>query len=403
MSVSTPASPRASRPRRFVPRFSLAAALLTITLCAIGLGYWYRVPFEVVHQVDEYRWEVASVRRTWGGTVRHGPRRVFSGKLRLLENYRDGVRHGKQEWFDAKENAYITAEFQRGRLVAFQASDDYDQRLARHLAEGTIDNPRIERELNNPALIEFIETPLKDAIQLLAEAHGIPMTCQGLNHNVTLAEPRSTPRPPSEVVRLNDQMQLLVPLDPAVPDTAIELQMLPVAEHTPQRPRVISAMNLPITCEVRDEPLIVALGKMLKPHDLVCDCRYGMIWVVKRDDAERWRDPTGVSEMVPGSRSKAAAIWNLNSVAELIEAPVRTACEIHKRNHNGGFEFDWSKVPEDYQQGRIPGSRVTINVEHVPYRHVLGAILDRAHCQAHLDGETIVIELQPDHPLAQTR
>jgi hypothetical protein len=336
--------------------------------------------------------EIESVRRTWGGLVRHGPRRIIIlGRLRYLENYRDGLRHGKQERFDAEGRAYITAEFRLGRLVKFHASDEYDQRLARRVAEGTIDNERIAKALFDDARIEFIETPLKDAIQILQDTHGIPITCQGLRNTVTLAEPLPPPRTPSEVVRLNDQMQLLVPVDPRVPDTAIELQMLPVAPELPKRPKVIRQLNLPITAAVRDVPLIVALGKILQPHDLVCDYRYGMLWVAERAEADAWKDPTGVTAIVPPKDSHLAATWENNAHLEFIETPIRDALQILKDTH--GVQFDVSHLPS----GPIS---VTCNYPHLPFRHCLGAMLDGTDLQAQLDGETIVIALQPDHPLA---
>src|SRR5688572_24294455 len=100
------------RPRRgFLPGSSLAAVRIVVTLCAIGLWYWYRVPFETVHETKG-RKIVESVCRTWDGTVRHGPRRVyFGGKLGLAENYRNGVAHGSWRWFDAAGKAYLEAEF----------------------------------------------------------------------------------------------------------------------------------------------------------------------------------------------------------------------------------------------------------------------------------------------------
>jgi hypothetical protein len=395
-------APSKSRRRWFAPRFSLAAALFAMTLCAVGLWYWFRVPFEVVHE-SKNRTEIESVRRTWGGTVRHGPRRIIRrGKLTFIENYRDGIRHGKQEWFDAQGRAYITAEFQLGRLVKFQASDEYDQRLARHFAEGTIDNPHIAASIFEPAALEFVETPLKDAIQILKDTYNIPITCQGLRNNVTLEEPLPPPRPPSEVVRLNDQMQLLVPLDPDVPDTAIELQMLPVSEEKPKRPKVVSQINLPITADVREDPLIIALGKMLQPHDLVCDYRYGMLWVAEREGVENWKDPTGVAEIVPPPGSKLSRQWDNLDVAEFIETPLGLACAIISGNTNNWMTFDCSRLPSDFVNGKVPGSRVTINAQGL-HKDILGMMLESVGCRARLGGETIVIELQPDHPLAEKR
>ena len=353
--ASATGQPPKSRRRWFAPRFSLAAALVAMTLCAVGLWYWYRVPFEVEHQIDKQRSEVETVRRTWGGTVRHGPRRVYlSDKLYLLESYRDGIPHGQWEWRDSAGHVTISAEFRFGRLESFQASPECDQRLARHLAEGTID-PRVAHELLKDNKWEFIETPLKDALQILQDTHLIPIECYGV------ARARG-PSPPAS-----------------------------------DRPSI--SIDMPITCNGVDRPLIVVLGKMLQPHGLVCDYRYGSLWVTERADAENWKDPTGVSEIVPPAGSRLAAQWEAASRMEFVETPLADAFRIVENTNL--VKFDTSPAPDSI----VHSSRITVtlNVSGLPLKHCLGMLLDRVDCQAKLDGETIVIDLQPDHPEAKYR
>src|SRR5688572_14780294 len=115
MHAATPAAPKVRR-RRFAPRFSLAAALVAMTLCAVGLWYWFRVPFEVVHRTksgSDSEWRL----RTWGGTLLHGPRRRFRGdKLVKLESYQSGVPHGGWEWRTSNGDLYLSADYERGRV-----------------------------------------------------------------------------------------------------------------------------------------------------------------------------------------------------------------------------------------------------------------------------------------------
>src|SRR5206468_7925690 len=91
--------------------------LVLMTLCAVGMWYWYQRPFVVERKRGPAEYatflprpahssypmvrggrEVEYVRRVWGGkTVRHGTRRVFdsAGKLVAVENYRNGQAHGE--------------------------------------------------------------------------------------------------------------------------------------------------------------------------------------------------------------------------------------------------------------------------------------------------------------------
>lgn len=398
--MTTPAaakeqSPQASR-RRFAPRFSLAAALVAMTLCAVGLWYWFRVPFEVEHQISKSRREVETVRRTWGGTIRHGPRRVFDGdKLLFAEDYRDGMLHGRWEWFDGTGKSYLTAEFRRGKIVSFHASPECDQRLARLLAEGQIDNGLTVIELMQPTSCEFVATPLKDATQILIDIHQIPITCQGLRKRVTIKESAPAQFPAMQVIRVNDPFD--PPFDPKALATHIRLEMLAVKPQRAKPPRIGPQYDLPITAKADGAPLIVMLGKMLQPHGLVCDYRYGMLWIAERQEAETWQDPTGVSEIEPPPSSALARTWETRSPSQFIYMPLRPACEMLSSQSGGIARFDWSRLPPEFQDSMSTKAIVTLNVDQ-PFKHTLGMILEQVGCRARLEGETIVIELQPGHP-----
>ena len=162
--------------------------------------------------------------------------------------------------------------------------------------------------------------------------------------------------------------------------------------------RIVRQWDIPISCDIQDLPLIVALGKILQPHDLVCDYRYGMLWIAEREEAEQWQDRTGIDQIVPPAGTLLAKNWESNSLGEFIETPLRRAFEISVTNHVPTATFDWSRVPAEHQDGRAPGSTITINVEHIPLKYVLGVILDHAGCRMRLEGETLVVELQPERP-----
>jgi hypothetical protein len=325
-----------------------------LTLCAIGLWYWFRVPYEIVHERppgagplrrgDEYL-EVESVRRTWDGTVRHGPRRIsLNGKLYQIENYRDGLPHGKWQWLNGVGHSTITAEFRLGRLTNFQASSRCDQRLARLLAEGKLSDPRIVRELLRDSSLEYVETPLKDALVALKDQHAVPIEL------IAMAR---------------------------VPGFSLDM---------------------PITCQA-EGPLIETIGAILQPHELVSDYRYGMLYVVSREGVENWKDETGVTRLVPPPRSKLERHWDEMTMIEFIETPLGDALQIISDRYGVQF-FDTSRLPAELAQSRT-GMPVTLKISGNSLRNSLAAMFDVLDLQTRLDGEKIVIELQPDHPALQ--
>lgn len=388
------ATPQSQPPRRRwpLPRFSLAAALVAMTLCAVGLWYWFRVPFEVVHQIDKGRREVETVHRTWNGTVRHGQRRIYlNGKLYFVENYRDGVPHGKWEWMDGTGRNYITAEFQTGKLASLQASKECDQRLAKLLAAGALDDPGMVKKLFEPCRLSFNRTPLKDAMDVLMDSHTIQISCQQLREPMGYVEFGND----GSIVAADATAEIDRPLfaDLAVRDRMIRFVRGP---KSPGAKLAIRKYDALVTSEGVDVPLIAAFGKILQPRGLVCDYRYGMLYVVEREGVEGWKDPTGTQTLVPPVGSRLAKTWEHKSVCEFINTPLDDALQI--LSDMNLVEFDSSRIPKATSGN--DQILVTTNLSGLSFKQTLGALLDSVDCQASLNGETIVIELQPNHPLA---
>jgi hypothetical protein len=128
-----------------------------------------------------------------------------------------------------------------------------------------------------------------------------------------------------------------------------------------------------------------------------------MLYVVPREGVENWKDRTGVSSILPPPGTKLEQCWNDKTVMEFIETPLGDALQFVSDIHGVDF-FDTSHIPAELMQ---PQSRrymvVTIRISGVSLEDGLGAMLDTVDLQARLDGEKIVIELQPDHPAAQVR
>lgn len=389
------ATPQSQPPRRRwpLPRFSLAAALVAMTLCAVGLWYWFRVPFEVVHQIDKGRREVETVHRTWNGTVRHGQRRIYlNGKLYFVENYRDGVPHGQWEWMDGTGRNYITAEFQTGKLASLQASKECDQRLAKLLAAGVIDDPGMVKKLFEPCRLSFNRTPLKDAMDILMDSHTIQISCQQLREPMGYVEFGND----GSIVAADATAEIDRPLfaDLAVRDRMIRFVRGP---KSPGAKLAIRKYDALVSTEAGDVPLIVAFGRILQPRGLVCDYRYGMLWIAPREEAGKWLDPTGVSMIVPPPGTALELAWHKTVKIDFLETPLRDACAAIEQH--SGVKFDLSHLPPNLL-GADSEALLTFYFGSVPFRHALGAMLEESDLQAKLNGETIVIELQPDHPLA---
>lgn len=388
MNTASPAAPKARR-RWPAPRFSLAAALVAMTLFAVGLWYWFRVPFEVV-KVTKGRSESEWRLRTWGGTLLHGPRQVFrDGKRVKLKNYQAGVAHGRWEWRTYSGELFLSAEYERGSLLAIHPGPGCDKRLAELVVSEAIDNQTIRGELLKSTSVDFTGTPLKDAITILQDTHGVPigLDLQALRGEMELPPPRTEPQP-SEIVKLSDELQLRLPLDPDAPDELISVELIGSGNVSRKPSRKIKRIDAPVTCDLKGAPLIVAFGTILQPHGLVCDYRYGCLWITTPQLAGN--DRTGVDKLVPPADSNLATVWDTPSSIDYIETPIAEALSIFSQQHNGSLQFDLSHLPPGFA-ARQP---VIVSLKGLPVKHCVGRLLNSVGCKARLDGEMIVIELQ---------
>ena len=223
LSMPSPTSDASSRPgKAFRPRFRLATLLVFVTLAAVGSWYWWRRPFEVEHEGlnGEVVREVETVRRLWGGkTIRSGPVVGYDNRGRKIaeSHYREGVLHGRSttwfgdgrireegeyadgkkegpwirysrqraksvaswsqgvpddiwEWYDVMGKRRYEARFASGRLVV-PLPQEFEGGLAQCLMDGRIGDANVVLMLLSPSEMEFVETPLKDAIDYLAKKH----------------------------------------------------------------------------------------------------------------------------------------------------------------------------------------------------------------------------------------
>jgi hypothetical protein len=440
-------------------QFSLATLFALMTLAAVGVWYWYQWPFEVENKqygyggvVDPFaapgavtpnppplvRREVESVRRVFGGgTIRHGPRRVYDAADNLIsvENYRNGQRHGafleydpgdvltserhyvrgvlhgryfrthangkkavegaydhgrttgKWSWLvfyrdplareshfiaitgefrdgfanrywecrDESEQPYLTMEFNRGRLIS-SSRGSFDTGLEAAIARAAFDDPELMVRLFIPITVDFQRMVLfpRGFASFLDDLIDVPIYVEN--------------------------RQTVAQIDP-----------------WPRDARVVPAGDLYITCKLDRMPLITALYETLSPSGLACDWRYGGIWIDKADAIKDWKDPTGVSQIVPPPASRLAGEWNKKMTIDVVEMPLHDVCLYLRDTHEGNLQFDLSYLPtkiDSTGKKQALGYIVTMSRKGSAFKDCLGYMLYTLDLKGRLAGETIVIEPQ---------
>ena len=389
-------SPAPPKPRRSRLQFSLRVLLLGLTAFAIGFPIWYRWPFEEVEykypspdpfappgaSKTPYATITRTWRRTWGGGKVQSGRTVAErerGRFKTIEFFENGERHGlfesyfggklvrsgryehgKREgtWIDYSDDATCTAHwrqdlldgsyeiafksgrkqqmnFSQGRLIDLNGQP-VKNRLLEQLAAGSIDEPRIVKPLQNvmPVGMEFVETPLKDAIQYLQDQHDLPFV--------------------------------------------IDL-------------RRVTDVDRPITVTTKGIDLCTALALLSAPRDLAFEYRYGVLRLTTEESAQVERDPTGVADIRPPNGSPMAQAWNEPCAIEAIEVPLDAA--LQNLAQPLAISFDLSGLPADSRT-----TPVTINLKNRPLRHVLALILDNLNLRAEARGNDTIAILPAESP-----
>jgi hypothetical protein len=148
----------------------------------------------------------------------------------------------------------------------------------------------VQATLARDAQLEFFDTPLADAVQILQNSYSVPLR---IDHTA----------------------------DP----------------------------DLPLTLNLQDLPLQSALYALCELHDLDCDYRYGCIWITARDDEVRWSDPTGIVGLVPPANSTLARVWN-QTVPVVYADDEPLASVMDKLAAEIGVEIDCTRIddPDSY-------------------------------------------------------
>jgi len=394
-------TPLQSAKHRWTPRlrFSLRLLLLSVTAFAIGFPIWYRWPYDEVESHYPERsvnvggkWELVedknrpyerittTLRRRWGSlepevvrrqielmppldtrTISHYQRGQLHGAYQYFEKgelikegqYERGQREGV--WVERRYGATYTVRWHRDRLDGLyerQSAAGHEQLLfkngrvigkaevpqANHLLEflesGQAKSDceiRIAKQLQTPTElpVEFVETPLVDAVAFLQDANALPF----------------------EIDR-----------------------------------RHLQDVQLPIAANYGGLDLYTTLALMLAPHGLACDCRYSALWITTADDARDWRDPTGVSQLIPPPGSALAEQWdrNLAFAVEAADLPLATVLD--------GL-FKDLKMEGELDTSQISGTaiRVTAGIRGRPFRHVLGNLLYATDCRCKWEQGKLVI------------
>lgn len=382
----------APAPRRLPLRFSLRVLLLAVTAFAVGFPIWYRWPYEEEqvswakdatgkddHSRPPDARRVKTWQRQWGsGRLQHGEERYYiGGKLVELTSYATGKLHGPSRRYDF-QHGYVAeqrfydrgvrvgvwknldgtgrersrTEYQAGRFVRAVSTDrdgtehviecrevegkprivvgemEIEDRLARLVDEGRIDETRIAEQLMQPTVIEFVETPLKDAADFLGTQHEIP----------------------------------------------IQLDL-----HQVDR-------DLLITGIWDGVPLSTGLTLLGMKHGFACDYRYGCVWITSPDAAKERHDPTGVADIVPPKDSQLARSWNEPVKIHASNLPLAVVLEGEAQRL--AINLDTSRIAEGGGEALFP---VTQHLSGVKFRHALGILLYQTRCRCKLEGETLVI------------
>ena len=142
-----------------------------------------------------------------------------------------------------------------------------------------------------------------------------------------------------------------------------------------------------VTAEGYGLDLVSALNLFAADHGLTCDYRYGAIWLTSPADAEGWRDPTGVADIVPPAGSQLADAWNERVVLSVKRQ--RLAIVLQFLAMRAGMAIDVSAVATSDRTNEP----VLVRRDFFghPLQQVLGMLLYEAGWRVKLDGETLVI------------
>ena len=384
------AHPRASR-----LQFSLRLLLLAFTGFAIGFPTWYRWPYE---EVEFNRTATASRITTWqrqwgGGRLKHGlQRQVANGETIESLVYRDGLRHGPYESKtlrgqfvnDFKEGVWTgpdrTTTWQRGKLHGL-----YELRLP----------PERPRYRNPPPSDEPRTIQLMFAEGRLTHCNGKPASSRLFDW---MEDGSMDPRVRNELEKFTQLDAVEMPLQDCVLFLSDVHNISIVVD-----PYLVTGQTLgpdmPITDEFNGIDLASVLTLMTAPRGLGCDYRYGSLWITAAEDTNDWRDPTGVTEIIPPKDSALSRAWNEPVAVDVVTVPLADVLARLAQPLN--IEIDTTQIAGiRLENNSTPGASARTNpmrpsviysTRGLPFRHILGQLLYRTGCNCRVEGDKLVI------------
>ena len=216
------------------------------------------------------------------------------------------------------ECLWITSAAEARRIPSF--------RLSERLNQGADADEATRNTLTQITETDFIDTPLKDAVQILRDRSGIPVL---------------------------------------VDATSVDGE-------------------LPIRLKMRDVTLQSAISAMCDRHDLDCDYRYGALWIIARNEDAAWSDPTGVSALIPPEGSRLEAAWDKDVYNEQASEEPLTSF-VARLAHEKSVDIDI------YRIGGVERLQIRTSWKNLPLRDVLGIFLAQNDLRCRLEGEKLVL------------
>ena len=165
--------------------------------------------------------------------------------------------------FVRKDGTKVVAVFAGNRLTNFNGTPFVDHLF--HLLESNAVDEPAANELSGPTNIHIGRAPLRDFVEFVTMLHRLPVIVDA---------------------------------------------------------KTVGSANPSMAAEAHGMNLGTVLTLALAPHGLVCDYRFGRLWITTAEDAEGWRDTTGILHVQPPVGTRLARAWNDPAVAAVTTSPL---------------------------------------------------------------------------------
>ena len=384
-----------STSRRWFPRpqFSLRTFLLGVTAVGLGFPAWYRLPYEETkipsqelvtdycnlgsHKDPDYLY--SRVTTTWqrqfgGPRLKHGWCRKYdkAGRLKVEQEFRLGKPHGIYRCYSG--NVVI----EEGRYEhGWKEGEWIEQRYADSEQRGPMHRDKrhgewLSRQWGHERRVTF-----HDGRVVAVEGEPVDRTFEARFPSVVDDDGYSS-RP-----LLDCWSSLYV----------VDVSMAEAAQHLEQLWDVPVFLDGSVECDppfaedwdnLSQSDALLIFGM---PHGLIPVYRFGGICLSPKEDADRWTDPTGVSDLRLPTESNLALAWNEPVSVHAFGTPLADVLTVVATDISIAFDTTAIRPSLDNPKAFAVCARVS---DH-PFHQTLGYLLYKTRCRCRLDGETLVI------------